>query len=317
MIQNAADILNGVIDDNGVYPFICRLPEDDMVHDEKNWVMANPSIIYLPNIMESWRRDYNKYKRSPSSHLAFMTKKMGRPKGTNKKPVTSLENIQATNQPMVNTDGMYCLVGIDYARLKDFAAAGFLLLVDGKVVWKSHTWVCTRSDDLHRIKAPLKKLEADGLLTFVDAPEISADMITDWLDDEIIKHGYIPVNANLDNYRYSLVKAALIDIGFDADKNGKNNIKLVRPSDIIKAVPVIDSYFTNHNIIFGDSPLMRWYVNNAMLRPEKREEFSYGKQEPHSRKTDGFMAFAAAMTSLDLLQGYAAFNDFEFSVYEY
>lgn len=317
MIDNAEDILNGVIDDNGTYPFICRLPNDDMVHDEKNWVMANPSIIYLPTVLESWRRDYNKYKRNPTSHLAFMTKKMGRPKGTNKKPVTSLDNIKATNQPLPDTDGMYCITGFDYARLNDFVAAGFLFLVDNKVVWKSHTWVCSQSKDLYRIKAPLKKWEADGLLTFVDGPEIPADFPADWVESEIEKHGYIPVNASLDNYRLSLMKKALGNIGFDCDKNGNNNIKLVRPSDIIKTVPVIDSYFTNHNIIWGDSPIMRWYVNNAMLRPEKREEFSYGKQEPKSRKTDGFMAFAAAMTSLDELQQYTAFDDFEVKVYKY
>lgn len=317
MIDNAEDILNGVIDDNGTYPFICRLPSDDMVHDEKNWVMANPSIIYLPTVLESWRRDYNKYKRNPTSHLAFMTKKMGRPKGTNKKPVTSLDNIKATNQPLPDTDGMYCITGFDYARLNDFVAAGFLFLVDNKVVWKSHTWVCSQSKDLYRIKAPLKKWEADGLLTFVDGPEIPADVPADWVEAEIEKHGYIPVNASLDNYRLSLMRNALSDIGFFCNKNGYNNIKLVRPSDIIKTVPVIDSYFTNHNIIWGDSPLMRWYVNNAMLRPEKREEFSYGKQEPKSRKTDGFMAFAAAMTSLDELQQYTAFDDFEVKVYKY
>lgn len=212
---------------------------------------------------------------------------------------------------------MYCITGFDYARLNDFVAAGFLFLVDNKVVWKSHTWVCSQSKDLYRIKAPLKKWEADGLLTFVDGPEIPADFPADWVESKIEKHGYIPVNASLDNYRLSLMKKALGNIGFDCDKNGNNNIKLVRPSDIIKTVPVIDSYFTNHNIIWGDSPLMRWYVNNAMLRPEKREEFSYGKQEPKSRKTDGFMAFAAAMTSLDELQQYTAADDFEVKVYKY
>ena len=36
-----------------------------------------------------------------------------------------------------------------------------------------------------------------------------------------------------------------------------------------------------------------------------------------SRKTDGFMAFAAAMTSLDELQQYTAADDFEVKVYKY
>lgn len=317
MIKYDEDILDGVIADNGTYPFICRLPEDDMVHDEKNWVMANPSIIYLPTVMESWRRDYNKYKLAPLSHLAFMTKKMGRRKGTNKKPVTSLENIKATNQMIPDVDGLFCLVGVDYARLNDFVSAGFLFLVDEKIIWITHSWICSKSENLDRIKAPLRKWEAEGLLTFVDDVEIAPEIVTDWIEEQMTLHRYIPINGNLDSFRFQLMKSAFADIGFDCDKNGRNNLKLVRPSDIIKTVPVIDSYFTNHNIIWGDNPLMRWYVNNAMLRPEKRDEFSYGKQEPKSRKTDGFMAFAAAMTSLDLLKDYSTFGDFEISVYEY
>jgi phage terminase large subunit-like protein len=45
----------------------------------------------------------------------------------------------------------------------------------------------------------------------------------------------------------------------------------------------------------GDDPLLRWFTNNTKLEPAPNNNFKYGKIEPKSRKTDGFMAFVAAM----------------------
>lgn len=300
-IETGVQILNRIIPDDGRIPFICRLDHPDEVYDERNWFKACPSLAYLPNLMETYRQQYSAYKKNPTQHLAFMTKRMGVPQGTVNKPVTSLENIMSTKQEIPETSGLKCIIGIDYARLNDFAAAGFLFIINGKAVWISHSWVCSRSESLHRVKAPLKKWEAEGLLTFVDDVEISPDLITEWIGAQIRENRYVPINGALDSFRFQLLKKSLSDIGFDADKKGRNNLKLARPSDIIKTVPVIDSYFNNHNIVWGDNPLMRWYVNNAMLKKERSGEFSYGKQEPKSRKTDGFMAFAAAMTMIDTL----------------
>ena len=41
---------------------------------------------------------------------------------------------------------------------------------------------------------------------------------------------------------------------------------------------------------------MRWFTNNTKLEPAPNNNFKYSKIEPKSRKTDGFMAFVAAVT---------------------
>ena len=66
----------------------------------------------------------------------------------------------------------------------------------------------------------------------------------------------------------------------------------------MQIVPVIDSLFNNHKIVWGDNPLMRWFVRNTKLVDVKKGEQGnqvYGKIEPKSRKNDGFMAFVHAM----------------------
>lgn len=104
---------------------------------------------------------------------------------------------------------------------------------------------------------------------------------------------YDVLKVSIDSYRYSLLKRELENIGFSTtDKT----VKLVRPSDVMLVQVKINSLFVNRSIAWGDNPLMRWYVNNTKLVPAAHGNFTYGKIEPKSRKTDGFMAFVAAMT---------------------
>ena len=79
-------------------------------------------------------------------------------------------------------------------------------------------------------------------------------------------------------------------------------MKLTRPSDIAKIQPVVESTFNNQKIIWGDNPLMRWFTNNAKLVPWQNNTKVFGKIEPKSRKTDGFMALVSAMTISDELE---------------
>ena len=115
----------------------------------------------------------------------------------------------------------------------------------------------------------------------------------------------------LDNFRYALISKSLSEIGFSW--KDRKNVKLVRPSDIMMVSPVIDSAFTNHQIVYGDNPVMRWATNNTkMIRTGINREtgnMTYGKIEPRSRKTDPFMAFVAAMTCEDKLVDTGAAGD--------
>ena len=104
----------------------------------------------------------------------------------------------------------------------------------------------------------------------------------------------------VDNYRISLLRKSLKNIGinYEADKKEERKVTLVRPSDIMQIVPVIDSAFNKHKIVLGDNPLMRWFIRNTKLVDVKKGEQGnqvYGKIEPKSRKNDGFMAFVHAM----------------------
>ena len=305
MIEQAEQILDGDEPDNGMICFICRLDEDEEVDEERMWHKANPSLRHLPTLMEQMRLEYVTYKRNPAANTAFITKRMNRPPKIRENGVAAWEDILATSQeiPEDKLIGRPCVVGIDYMKTTDFLGAGLLWRVGEQDVWISHTWICSKCADLHRIKAPLREWEAQGLVTFVDAPEIPPELPCIWLANEAAKLQSLMLLAGVDDYRFALLKAALEDINFRSEKDSKN-VFLIRPRDEMRRVPVITSNFVGHRYIWGDSPVMRWMTNNAKTVTSAAGNITYGKIEPKSRKTDTFKAFVFAECVSDVLDAY-------------
>lgn len=291
------EVLNGDAPDNGTLYFICRLDNEKEVYEQENWYKANPSLQYFPNLLREIQKEFEDWKRDKVNNSSFMTKRMNIPKGTEMHPVTAWENIKATNRPLPDLEGKTCVFGLDYTKTTDFLGAGLLFMIDNEIVWKPMSWYCSQSADLSRIKFPYDK-QPD--LQRVDGAEIPPQIVVEWLKEQ--KKHYNIIAGALDNYRYTLLKSPLLECGFESDRKGLNNLKLVRPSDKMLVAPLIASDFANHKIVWGDSALMRWYTNNTSATEDKNGNISYDKIEPKSRKTDGFMAFVAAYTQLDLLR---------------
>ena len=291
LLEKAIMILKGEVEDNGFLPFICKLDEEKEVDNPDNWAKANPSLPYRPSLMEQIKKEYADYKINPYVNNAFLTKRMNIPKGSKDIEVTSWENILSTNKDIPNLEGASCTIGIDYTKVNDMMSVGLLFLKGGIYYWVSHSWFCTNSRDKDRIKAPLEEWSEQGLLTIVDDIEINPDMATEWIQEQLIKYNFVKLG--VDNFRLALLSKSMKNIGIDA--TNKEQVKIIRPSDIMKIVPVIDSLFNNHQIVWGDNPLMRWFTNNTKLTDKNLGNYVYDKIEPKSRKTDGFMAFVHAM----------------------
>ena len=291
LINKSKKILDGEIDDVGFLPFICKLNKKEDVHDCSNWEMANPSLPYLPTLLEQMKREYQDYLLDPVINNAFMTKRMNIPEGKKDSEVTSWENILKTKGEVPDLEGKTCVCGIDYTKTTDFMSAFLLFKDNDKYYGIHHSWFCTNSNDKSRIKIPLEQMVQRGLLTMVDDVEINPTVIGEWIKEQKMK--YTIEKIAVDNYRYSILSRELREAGFDANDK---TVKLVRPSDIMQVVNKISSMFISNKIIWGDDPLMRWYTNNAKTEPAANNNYKYGKIEPKSRKTDGFMAFVHAVT---------------------
>lgn len=303
-------ILNGLQDDDGMLVFICCLDSPDEVHDPANWEKANPSLPYRPDLRAEIEKEYKEWKRNPQTLSAFMTKRMNLPQSDADVAVTEYAYIKRTNRPLPEMDGWDCVAGVDFVKVGDFASADLHFRQGDKRYDINHSWLCTSSKDLPRIKAPWRDWVRDKHLTLVDGVEIHPDMICEYL--YTMGRRYNILKLAVDNFRYALLAKSLETIGFDAHE--RKNVKLVRPQDIMKVVPVIDSCFNNDYFTWGNNPPLRWGVNNTKLVRSSKSigsdtgNYYYAKIEGRSRKTDPFMAVVAAMTIEDELSGSNLFD---------
>jgi len=308
MLAIAGDILNGTITDLRWLPLIYRIDSEEEALNPEMWHKANPSLKYLPNLKIEMEQEFIQMKYQPSLEEEFYTKRMNWPKGNREIQVTEWKNIVATNKPLPDLTGWDCTVGIDYASLRDWAAVNFHFRKGDMRFDIGQYWVCTQNPELFRIKAPWQTW---GNCVPVDDVEINPELLTNFILEKGQKYN-IKMLA-LDNFRYALMKNALDKIGFSKERG---NLYLIRPSDIMKVQPVIDSCFNKQLFVWGDNPALRWATNNTKLvRSGKKEgtdtgNYYYAKIEAKSRKTDPFMALVASMVVEDKLgAGESVFYD--------
>lgn len=298
---------------NRTLVFWCR------IEDEKEWnqidklVKAIPSLNDFLSLRSTIQKEILDMPYKMDYFPEYMAKRCNYPIGNKEVEVATWEDILATDQDMIDLEGKNCVGGVDYAKSNDFVVMGLTFRVQGKIYYIQHTLICSRSRDLGGIKAPLREWEAKGDVEFVDDVEIPPELVAQWFENMGQKYSILKIA--IDNYRYSLLNSALKMVGFDAFE--RKNVYLVRPSDIMKAAPIINHAFVTHTLVFGDVPIMRWYTNNTKKQMDAKGNITYGKIEPNYRKTDGFMAFVCTMAVIDEIPEEMDYSGINFDVYSY
>lgn len=289
-------ILSEYNPENSVLVFWCRIEKEEEWKDINKLVKAIPSLNDMPVLR---RRIIKEIKDMPTKmdyFKEFIAKRCNYPIGDTEEQVASWQDIEETNQEMPDLTGLSCVGAIDYAKTNDFIACLLIFKKDGKVYVLHHTFICKKSRDLPGIKAPLNKWAEQGDCEFVDDVEVPPDTVAGWFKEKMMIYNIVKIA--VDNFRYTLLNNALKKIGFYAysgkDKD-KSNVILIHKWDIIRTSQVINSLFVNHNLVWGDVPMMRWYTNNTK-KVTINGNMSYAKIEENYRKTDGFMALAAGLT---------------------
>lgn len=301
--EKAKKILYEGAPDNGLLPFICKLNHEDLVNDKNNWHMANPSLRYEPMatvLMAEMLKEYEDYLIDPVSNQDFMTKRMNLPRSFEQQDVTAWENVKAANAELPDLTGRDCVGAVDYAKTIDMISAGCLFLYKGEYLWITKSWMCRNSPDIKRIKAPIEEWAAQGLLEFIDGPEVPPSVPAEWLAEQATKYNMTCIG--VDSFRFTLLRKALKDAGFDTDKDGANNVRLTKRVTIMRYAPVIISAFARQAIKWGKNALMNWAVGNTYIEMDKDGNILFKKKEAKSRKTDPYFAFVHAVCASEELE---------------
>jgi Phage terminase-like protein, large subunit len=316
MLEMASRVLAGEVPNSGMLPMIYKIDDESEAENPDCWVKANPSLPYLPELQKEMAKDAEKMKYQPHKKRVFLTKRMNLPKNDAESMVVDFEYIQKTNKPIPDLTGKPCVVGIDFMKVNDFASVNARFKDNETRYDINHSWLCTNSADIPRLRVPWEMWVEQKLLTKVDAVQIGAEVIAGHIKGLMQKYDVKAIA--MDGYRYQLLKNELEELGFTPERK---NLYLVRPSDIMKIVPVLESQFLQEQLIWGDNPVLRWATNNTKKIASGKKQgtdtgnFYFGKIEGKSRKTDPFMALTASAIIEDRLIG--AIEPPKFKVYKF
>lgn len=308
LIKKCEEILYEDKPDDGLLPFICRLNSKNDVHDERNWYMANPSLFYMPNLLNEIRKEYREWKENPARLPDFMTKRMNIRESNSELAVTSWENLEKTNKRYDGKlQGRECIAGIDFSKTTDWASVNLHFKEEDKRIDLNKAWICMNNPEISRLKCPYMDWAEKGHVELIDDVEIRPKIIAEYIRE---KGRIYRIKAIcLDDYRYEILRDCLEEIGYSIERK---NIILIRPRHIMKIYPIIDRCFANQYFYWGEQPHLRWATNNTKLVRTKKStlaidgeldmgNFLFGKIEPKSRKTDPFMALVHSMCGEDKL----------------
>lgn len=275
---------------------------------------ANPSLRYRDVLKNEIIKDYLKMQQQKSYRTEFYAKRVNLPEQDedevaiewNKLLKASFKNVEERIPRDFNVkDGEDAIVGIDFADLNDFASVGLLFKNDDEIIWRHHTWICSKSRFYKDIKFPFANIGLDGFNDFevVNTESINARDLVLHVLKQIGKYNIKKIV--LDSYRYKLLEQTFkeFNISVETKDNPNGLIRMVRYPASIAAivVPQLEVEFSNGNINIGDSALMRWSINNTGCKTGRDGNKNYYKIEPKLRKNDPFMAFVVAMSVVNLL----------------
>lgn len=300
--RECEDILNGLVDFKGTFPYIAELDSIEEMDDFKLWPKANPALQPPLNkrgkrLMNEVKKKYNKLAYEPSGRAAFVTKRMNFIEDDMEHLVATREQLEATNRPFFNLDTVP-IGSLDFGSVRDFSSCGLLFKKGDEYAFKSFTFAIKQFCDVHygysinngsigtEKKIPLKEWERRGLIKVIDEPSLNPMHIVNWFVEMRELYGVRKIVA--DNYKMDILRPLLEAEGFEVET-------IRRPQSIHPLLaPRIEDGFANNKFIFEDNPLMRWFTNNIYVK-ETQQGKLFLKKEAVKRKTDGFQAFVHAL----------------------
>jgi phage terminase large subunit-like protein len=307
--EEARMVLNGElsIEHSTLFPFICKLDDEKEVDNPELWAKANPSLPYNSILKKKMMQEYQQMQRNAAIRIEFMTKRMNCPVEDTRFEVASYEDRLATNQPIPpQLKGMDAIGGVDFADVRDFCSVGVLAKYKGKRYWLQHTFIHHMALQLQDINKDIIQLALDkGLAEIVYDKSISPERVVNWFLEKS-KTFYIK-KICMDTFRSTILGPKLEEAGFEVEICRTGNFTHSKLS------PIVDDAFINQTLVFGNDPLMRWYVGNVYVDYLNNGNKEYKKIDKEKRKTDGFFAFLHSLNADNELEDYGEIDLDNFS----
>lgn len=283
------------------FVMICELDPEDDIKDETVWIKANPIVATYESGIDSLRSELKIALEVPEKMRAFLTKNMD-------KWVDQKEN---GYMPMNKWDDCYteekfdlkkypCFAGVDLSQTTDLTSVGLVFDLGKKYFVRQHSFI---PEDRLRERMQTDKVRYDlwvqqGWLTTTPGSVVDYNFIESYFM-KLRDQGYQIKEIDYDKWNATHFAQNMDAEGFMIVEIPQSIRQLSEPTKAFR------SEVYQGNILHEKDPLLRWAINNAILRMDPQENIMLDKSksknriDPIAAVINGF-ARASVMTEVNL-----------------
>lgn len=279
------DVLQGKVEKDNHFIFICELDEGDNWNDERNWFKANPNLGVSLSLAYM-RSEYQEAKQKGGSTLAaFLTKNLDMWVDA---PETWIpdDDIVANSHEVPDLAGQECYVGIDLASKADISAVAFWFPACKAVRWLYFVPEDKVTDPSRGDRVDYRVWEEQGLLTVAPGKVLDED----WFVSRLLQE--------LDKYKVKAIAYDPWGMWNILSKFGRYQSVLMAYEQGIKNMSVptkwLESAALQHTLDFGGNDISRWMFGNVVIYRDPNANIKLNKAKSRN-KIDGIVALVDAI----------------------
>lgn len=284
---------------SSMLPFMHHIDDLSELRTVEGWQKANPSLIYLPTLLNEYRKNIKSIDSDAELNLEFHCKRVNYPKEDNRFTLATLEELKLTTERdldyYVQSTGDNTVFGVvDYSETTDLTSCGAIGydMMNDLFYYKHHSFITHSSHAAGIINPEILQLGHDEeTLTVVYEPMIDPSNVVNYFRE--LSQKYYVKKIFIDQYKSTILKPALEQAGF--------KVAVVRTDmkSETQINPVVDKVFKQHRLFTGQDAMFRWAVRN-LYRLVTSKGIRYEKIEPKKRKTDPASAFITGLIGIVL-----------------
>lgn len=288
MHNDAVQVLEGVIEDDEMFAYICTADEGDDPYAKDTWRKANPN--YGISIKESYLEgEARKAKRSPSYLNTFLRYHLNIWVQQEKRWISPDAWNACPSEPFDLEDmaGRRCFVGVDLSSKIDITSACFVFPPDGDDEPWSFVWRFWVPQDLiadraaRGVRPDYGAWVRDGWMTATPGNVVDYEFIRTEIQAasqvvHIQEVGFDPWNATQFAQEMEKDGFAMVEV-----RQGPRSLS--EPSKLFEALVV------SKQLRHGGNPVARWMVANVAVRKDANENIAPDKSKA-AGKIDGVVA---------------------------
>ncbi|GKT04457.1 terminase large subunit [Furfurilactobacillus entadae] len=272
--------------DERTFYFLAKLDSADEINDPEMWIKANPNMCLMKTA--DMITDFKQDRRDPAQLSDWVTKQFNLFSDTDELSFVSIDTLNRNNKSidLNRLAGRECIGGFDLSETEDFTAAALEFpLDDGSVYAMVKSWIPQRRYDEDSNQRRLDEWVKSGDLEIIPGDYVNYQYVLDWFKEQSRKYRISVIK--YDPAKALQLNQALHDYGFVTDETRQGFITLSGPLQNLKEL------FLDGKVIFNNSKIMRWYINNVRLVKDRNDNWLPSKQS-RRRQIDGFAALLDA-----------------------